>query len=614
MDRRKKPLDVAASSLVDLKAELFRKQEEFKKEKLLKDAGISTKPKTSNKKPSIWNKQNAGVANRSEKDVEQRTEEDQTLDKSRKKLEEKAKLYEKMTKGDFPDEETEDLYLVDFTQKIIDRQREVQELYQSEAARKTFEKEIDDEETQPEMEIPPPQDPDEEWVDYVDSLGRSRRCMKKDLPSLLKMDQELQGKRQIPDGNTLLSEDMRRELQRQQWEREEEEALRKPMGPIHYEDIRDNEARQLGVGYFAFSRDKELRHKQRATLDMLREQTLDQRTKREQIKEKRKAALEARLSKLRARKAKKLKEDGLEEEGDQLESGEVKNVTGSVQTELEAPRVTAASRKVEVIIQERRDTKPGVPYVREWDRGKELIFGQWLKKQELRDERDPEFAPPSDYFMGQKKADNYSQNLNSPEASPEKTEQETGQDQQLPSQQANDSSAEDVPPSAQACSSDAQDVSASVEACGSDAQDGPLSEESDSCSAEDALQLAQAYSCDAQDVPLSMQDYGYGAPDVLPSMQAYGYGAHEVPMHAYGYGAQGMLPPMHAYCYGAQGMLPPMQPYGYGAQDVLPPMQAYGCDTQDVPPSAQASTSGTQNQEPLYQSLDDMLSYYRQVT
>ncbi|NXG35386.1 CC174 protein, partial [Dromaius novaehollandiae] len=455
MDRRKKPLDVAASSLVDLKAELFRKQEEFKKEKLLKDAGISTKPKTSNKKPSIWNKQNAGVANRSEKDVEQRTEEDQTLDKSRKKLEEKAKLYEKMTKGDFPDEETEDLYLVDFTQKIIDRQREVQELYQSEAARKTFEKEIDDEETQPEMEIPPPQDPDEEWVDYVDSLGRSRRCMKKDLPSLLKMDQELQGKRQIPDGNTLLSEDMRRELQRQQWEREEEEALRKPMGPIHYEDIRDNEARQLGVGYFAFSRDKELRHKQRATLDMLREQTLDQRTKREQIKEKRKAALEARLSKLRARKAKKLKEDGLEEEGDQLESG------GTIlQTELEAPRVTAASRKVEVIIQERRDTKPGVPYVREWDRGKELIFGQWLKKQELRDERDPEFAPPSDYFMGQKKADNYSQNLN----------------------------------------------------------------------------------------------------------------------------------------------------------NVLPPMQAYGCDTQDVPPSAQASTSGTQNQEPLYQSLDDMLSYYRQVT
>ncbi|NXM69158.1 CC174 protein, partial [Serilophus lunatus] len=429
MDRRKKPLDVAASSLVDLKAELFRKQEEFKKEKLLKDAGAFAKPRTTNKKPSIWTKQNTGVANRASKDVEQKTEEQDILDKSRKKLEEKAKLYEKMTKGDFPDEETEDFYLVDFTQKIIDKQHEVQELCQNEAAGKaSVSEETDDEETQAETDIPPPEDPEEEWVDYVDFLGRSRRCMKKDLPSLLKMDQELQGKRQDLDGNTLLSEDMRKELQRQQWEKEEEEALRKPMGPIHYEDIRENEARQLGVGYFAFSRDQELRHKQRATLDMLREQTLDQRTKREQLKEKRKAALDARLSKLRARKVKKLREAGLEEEAEKLENGEVKGAA----EEPEPPRVTAASRKVEVVIQERRDTKPGVPYVREWDKGKELMFGQWEKKQEeLRDERDPEFAPPSDYFLGQRKDDNY-----------------RTQNQQMPSAQSNGSTG-DVPLSAQ---------------------------------------------------------------------------------------------------------------------------------------------------------------------
>ncbi|NWW05773.1 CC174 protein, partial [Oreocharis arfaki] len=464
MDRRKKPLDVAASSLVDLKAELFRKQEEFKKEKLLKDAGVFAKPRTSNKKPSIWTKQNTGVVNRAAKDVEQKAEEQDILDKSRKKLEEKAKLYEKMTKGDFPDEETEDLYLVDFTQKIIDKQHEVQELHQSEAAGKTSERDTDEEETQPEADIPPPEDPEEEWVDYVDFLGRSRRCMKKDLPSLLKMDQELQGKRQEPDGNTLLSEDMRRELQRQQWEKEEEEALRKPMGPIHYEDIRENEARQLGVGYFAFSRDQELRHKQRATLDMLREQTLDQRNKREQLKEKRKAALDARLSKLRARKIKKLREAGLEEEAEKLENGEVKGAA----EEPEPPRVTAASRKVEVVIQERRDTKPGVPYVREWDKGKELMFGQWEKKpEELRDERDPEFAPPSDYFLGQKKDDYYrSRNLNSSETSSEKLEGERAQNQQGPSVQGSGSSAGDVPPSAQA--SNSNDVAPPVQTDSSD--------------------------------------------------------------------------------------------------------------------------------------------------
>lgn len=34
------------------------------------------------------------------------------------------------------------------------------------------------------------------------------------------------------------------------------------------------------------------------------------------------------------------------------------------------PPAPATVSKVEVEIQERKDTKPGVPYVREWDRGK----------------------------------------------------------------------------------------------------------------------------------------------------------------------------------------------------------------------------------------------------
>lgn len=35
-----------------------------------------------------------------------------------------------------------------------------------------------------------------------------------------------------------------------------------------------------------------------------------------------------------------------------------------------APRTAAQSSKVEVVVQERKDTRPGVPHVREWDRGK----------------------------------------------------------------------------------------------------------------------------------------------------------------------------------------------------------------------------------------------------
>ena len=37
---------------------------------------------------------------------------------------------------------------------------------------------------------------------------------------------------------TLLSEDMRRELVRQKWEQEEEELANKPVGPVHYQNVR----------------------------------------------------------------------------------------------------------------------------------------------------------------------------------------------------------------------------------------------------------------------------------------------------------------------------------------------------------------------------------------
>lgn len=199
----------------------------------------------------------------------------------------------------------------------------------------------------------------------------------------------------------LLSEDMRRELQRQEWEREEEEAMKKPVGPIHYEDIRGQEARELGVGYFAFSQDADQRRKQRETLDMLRDQTTDQRDKRELLKTKRKAILQARLAKVRQRKMKGAKLDGTEETQNEEEAGEEEeDFFGPSPAPEENPDVSTV-KKVEVEIQERKDTKPGVPHVREWDRGKEFMFTEW--KSRRRDERDSEFAPPSAYFTEEKR-------------------------------------------------------------------------------------------------------------------------------------------------------------------------------------------------------------------
>uniref|UniRef100_A0A8C6UNV0 Coiled-coil domain containing 174 n=1 Tax=Neogobius melanostomus TaxID=47308 RepID=A0A8C6UNV0_9GOBI len=349
---KKKPFAVTASSLVDLKAELYRKQEQFKQEKLSQESGTAAF-KVKEKKPSVWSKQNAGVSVRAQKDAEQLAEEQDNLNAARRKLEEKAKLYEQMSKGDFPDEETEG--------------REGARGGQGQL-----------------ITGPSSRNPDEEWVDYVDSLGRSRRCMKKDLPSFQRMDLDLNKEGKVPDDQkTLLSEDMRRELQRKEWEREEEEAMKRPVGPVHYEDIRAQEARELGVGYFSFSHDEEERRKQRDTLDMLRDQTTEQRIKRERLKDKRQALLKARLAKVRQRKRKKA---GIEdEEEDEPEEEEPEPL----------PEVSIV-KKVEVEVQERRDTKPGVPHVREWDRGKEFMFDEW--KDRLRKDRDSEFAPPSAYF------------------------------------------------------------------------------------------------------------------------------------------------------------------------------------------------------------------------
>ncbi|KAA0713062.1 Coiled-coil domain-containing protein 174 [Triplophysa tibetana] len=354
MDKKKKQYNVTASSLVDLKAELYRKQEEFKHDRLGQDAGALQKPKTKIKKPNVWCKQNEGVNARAQKDIQQTTEEEVTLDKSRQKLQEKARLYEQMTKGDFPDEETESLYLVDFTQKIINQRNET-----------NVTEDRDEQVSEVNIQIPPPLNADEEWVTGAD--------------------------------RTLLSEDMRREMKREEWEREEEEQMKKPVGPIHFEDIREQEARELGVGYFAFSQDVEQRRKQRETLDMLRDQTTDQRCKREQLKEKRKALLASRLAKVRMRKMKKGKLE-TEVEGNAGASGAQNDNEENDDDAVIGPPLPEKVAKVEVEIQERKDTQPGIPHVREWDRGKEFSWGQWTSR--CRDERDSEFAPPSAYFKG----------------------------------------------------------------------------------------------------------------------------------------------------------------------------------------------------------------------
>lgn len=67
---------------------------------------------------------------------------------------------------------------------------------------------------------------------------------------------------------------MRRERERQMWEKEVEEelGLDQPVGPTHYQSVQEGEIRSHGVGYYQFSQEEEERKKQMDMLDKLRKE------------------------------------------------------------------------------------------------------------------------------------------------------------------------------------------------------------------------------------------------------------------------------------------------------------------------------------------------------
>ena len=72
-------------------------------------------------------------------------------------------------------------------------------------------------------------------------------------------------------------------------------------GDVHYQDVQFDEVRDLGTGYFAFSRSERERERQKEDLTEIREETLTAREKAEKIKAKRAEMMKARLAKVKVR-------------------------------------------------------------------------------------------------------------------------------------------------------------------------------------------------------------------------------------------------------------------------------------------------------------------------
>ncbi|XP_059178777.1 coiled-coil domain-containing protein 174-like isoform X2 [Physella acuta] len=392
-DERKGTL--ISASLVELKAELFHKQEEFRLQKATNKDFIRRSKKDSLSKHSLWSTQNPGVSKRAKNDKKDITsiEDEEIYIKSRKILEEKAEIYDKITSSlNIPEDDGSDYYLVDFQKKAIDKIVETRDPTDpSEVSQKKND-----------MEKCEPDGFGEEWVDFTDALGRERCCMKKDLTHLLKQGEKTALEQQKTNSATPKKEsgpfisdldisDMHRNLMRQKWENEANDLLEKAQEDIHYSNIQFDEIRQHGVGFFQFSKDHVERNIELDRLKKFHKQTVDEQSRKEKIKDKRKNMMEERLAKVRQRRNLK---------GRTLEQKNIKLQTTEADTEK-----TVDVKELEKKIQKEREIQASEEkrksYVREWDKDKNFPRKQNIVKTYLdirREEREADFAPPSLYF------------------------------------------------------------------------------------------------------------------------------------------------------------------------------------------------------------------------
>lgn len=229
--------------MLSLKAELLRKQNEVLRAKS-KQAAEPFVPKTFPKSTNP-SKQTKGYDDTRPKKKSFELEDNEQLERSRKILEAKSKFYDRMAKSG-GSVNSDDNCLVQFNAK---KQNETVTYGSS-----SEDSDDDDNGTQP---IDPVifEDKDGDWVEYTDSLGRTRKCLKSDLDFFQKRDKAL-----IPDpdlsarptnddniqeayksGTESESEDellkTGRQIQqmRDNWEKQETENMDKEF--VHYQDV-----------------------------------------------------------------------------------------------------------------------------------------------------------------------------------------------------------------------------------------------------------------------------------------------------------------------------------------------------------------------------------------
>ncbi|CAG8532865.1 5773_t:CDS:2 [Funneliformis mosseae] len=271
-----KSIEISSTSVLDLKAELFKQKEEFEKQKTAaNNQTFSAVARKTAKKPDVWERQNKGVLERSNRDELEKIDAP-TLEASRAAMERKAKLYDHLRKTGISDDRLAEEVLVDFDRKMWEQPSD-----------------------EPTEDKGKDEDP---WVEYVDEFGRTRLARKSQVP---KIESPIAGPTLPTVDDELISEETLLEQVRKRWEETAKAELDKGVGPIHYDETK--EIRTKGVGFYRFSKDEEERQEQMRALKQLRLETELKRATHQTIKEKRKAQLDARMEMICAKRQKRLK-------------------------------------------------------------------------------------------------------------------------------------------------------------------------------------------------------------------------------------------------------------------------------------------------------------------
>ncbi|XP_058118472.1 coiled-coil domain-containing protein 174 [Anopheles ziemanni] len=443
MNDPNRKIEIDKSSLLSLKAELLRKQEEVGRARVNSSVEDFVPKKVPKPEKDASEGRKKGSNNRKEKKPRPAVtelEDAAQLARSKQMLQAKAKYYERMVASGGA-LNTDENSLVMFNKKKQDAKpthyfSEDSEEHKSDLSDSDSTTDSDSNE-----------DDDNKWVEYTDCLGRTRKCLKKDLPQCMERDRELaksveprEGqRREDMDGttdSTTLPKEPEENLQnieeqedgdiigpmpsmvtaepdvgerfremREQWVEQEEANLEKDS--IHYQDVLFNEARLHGVGYYAFSTDQQERSRQREELDSIRDSTIEAQREREALRQARDKIIADRVKAARARQRARL---GLPPEEEEEENKPTEKTSDQLYETAEERRLKKIEEKERKKREkeERRRERERAQHVRPWDAGKDpngeekdwvpakerFVLSQHEWNDLKRGERIAEFAPP----------------------------------------------------------------------------------------------------------------------------------------------------------------------------------------------------------------------------